>query len=1419
MSDPSIDLQRAIAALRLARSKIEALERARHEPIAVVAMACRFPGGDGPEAFWQLLRDGREAITEVPPERWRLADYYDPNPHALGRTHSRHGGFLPGVFEFDPERFGISQTEAEAMDPQQRLLLEVAAEAFERAGDATLEGSNTGVFVGISTHDNAQRALRDDAPELVGVHTGTGNAFSTAAGRVAYVFGLHGPCLALDTACSSSLVAAHFACESLRAGECDRALVAGVNVLMAPAITVYFSRLGVLAPDGHCRSFDADARGYVRSEGCGALVLRRLHDAERDGDPIIGVIRGSAVNANGRGNGLTAPSRAAQVAVIRRALMTAGIEPTQVGYIEAFGSGTPQGDAVELRALGDVFAGRPAGDLPIASVKSNIGHAEAASGTASLIKALLCLQHAQLPSSLHLDRPNPAIADGESPVRVLQALEAFAAERSRIVGVSGFGFGGTNAHLVLESAPSRISTSQPGPHLLTLSARTAAALERRRADLIALLEDRPDMSIASLSRGCAAVRSYTHRLALACDDLETALLRLRSGEFHRGQVAPVALSVTSDAPLTNDRTSALDRIAARYVEGVEPPWHELLEPGPRESLPPHPFTRRHMACLPVRSPHPSEAPPPSSSQSLVAELLAQTLPRRRDRIAQWLTSKLDALDHGGTRHGSSPPAALGLDSIAVVDLIQSIQRELELQIYPEELLGAGSITALADLLANEVGRHHAGAREPATAPDFERTAARRHIAAHTGTIALASAAPPTDRETNHKLASALFLLSAPRCGSTLLRAMLAGHPRLFAPPELHLLGHEDMAAWHRELAPRMMHLGLLQALLGLGLDSTVANAKLESWIETATPTAAVHAELQALAGTRRLVDKSPGHALDPRALARAEALFDTPRYVILTRHPYAAIESFVRLRMSQLFGAGGLDPQLVAEAVWERSYANLESFAAEIGPGRCHRLSFEQLVSDPEPTLQRLCEFLGIEFDAAMLAPHDGNRMVDGARRAIGFIGDPNFASRSRIDPALGEAWKDVRLPWRLAPETAALARRLGYETPAEPEDRVDDPIADATLPARFEVAPARVRGPDDEVLLTGATGFLGVHLAAEILTQTEHPLRCLVRAQSPAAALQRVRAAMLEHGVWRAEWHARLHAEPADLAAPRLGLSSDRWDALARGSCAIFHNGAQVNFGLPYAALRGSNIEGTLWALRLAAHDHQKPLHFVSSKGVFHGEVYPGDTTILEDEPVRPPLGSLAYQQSKWAAEQLVIAARALGLSTTVYRPGRIGGHSHTGRINPDDLVYRILRACMQVGSIPDVPVQLEITPVDHVAAAIVRISSNSSASGRAYNLAHPRPIAMLELRDALARSGLPLALSSYASWRAAVLARPDSPMSSLRSLLGEQPPSRLDDTRLDATNTRTNDPSWSPPPVIEQLLIDVAFMRGAGLLEEPSS
>ena len=370
---------------------------------------------------------------------------------------TRWGGFLEDVDRFDPSFFGISPREAVSIDPQQRLLLETTWEAIERAGLPAdgLAGSATGVYVGICGNDYQSMMLARGV-ESLDLYTFLGSAHSASVGRLSYWLGLQGPNMAVDTACSSSLVAVHLACQALRSGECTAALAGGVNLLLTPELTVHFSRLRVLSPTGRCHTFSADADGFVRSEGCGMLVLKRLSEAERDGDPILAVIRGSAVNQDGRSQGLAAPNGPAQEAVIRQALAQAGVSPASIGYVETHGTGTPLGDPIEVQALGAVLGeGRAAEDpLRIGSVKTNIGHTESAAGVAGLIKVVLALSHARIPRSLHFTEPNPHIAWSELPVRV--ASEAAPWERNgvpRRAGVSSFGISGTNAHVVLEEAP------------------------------------------------------------------------------------------------------------------------------------------------------------------------------------------------------------------------------------------------------------------------------------------------------------------------------------------------------------------------------------------------------------------------------------------------------------------------------------------------------------------------------------------------------------------------------------------------------------------------------------------------------------------------------------------------------------------------------------------------------------------------------------------------------------------------------------------------------------------------------------------------------------------------------------------------------------------------------------------------------
>ncbi len=483
MNDPRNLLQDSLATIRRLQARLAASEARSREPIAIIGAGCRYPGEvENVDDLWRVVRDGVDAVSEVPADRWNVDAYYDPDPAAPNKSVTRRAGFVGEVDRFDPQFFGISPREAQTMDPQQRLLLETAYEALESAGLAVdqLVGSATGVFVGFKTRDYA-RVLQASGLDLSDVHSATGGAMNVAAGRISFTFGFQGPSMALDTACSSSLVATHLACQSLRTGESDLALAGGVNLILSTDAMVLYSRWGILAPDGTCKTFDADADGFGRAEGCAVIALKRLSDAREAGDPILAVIRGSAVNSDGRSSGLTVPNGPAQEAVLRKALANAGLKAADIDYVEAMGTGTPLGDLIEVEALGAVLgAGRPAGSpLRIGSVKTNLGHTEAASGLAGLLKTVMALRHETLPPNLHFSTPNPRIDWGRLPIEVQATSTAWPrGDRARRAGVSSFGFSGTNAHVILEEAPVRgqAPETRPGAVLLPLSARNEQAL-------------------------------------------------------------------------------------------------------------------------------------------------------------------------------------------------------------------------------------------------------------------------------------------------------------------------------------------------------------------------------------------------------------------------------------------------------------------------------------------------------------------------------------------------------------------------------------------------------------------------------------------------------------------------------------------------------------------------------------------------------------------------------------------------------------------------------------------------------------------------------------------------------------------------------------------------------------------------------
>ncbi len=533
-------IKKSILAIQKLKTELSTLKQQVNEPIAITGMACRYPGGiHSPAQFWEVLKNGTDTIQEIPDNRWKNSDYYDSNPNTRGKTYVTKGGFIENIDKFDNQFFGVSEQEALYMDPQQRILLEVSCEAIENAAIdiKSLENTDTGVFIGITnTADYARRHFLSNNPEKIEVYSITGYTPTSASGRISFLLGLQGPNIALDTGCSSSLVSVHLACQSLRSGESSLALAGGVNALMAPHANIGLSYMSGLSKSGHCKTFDQTADGFIRSEGCGMLVLKKLSDAKRDNDNIIAIIRSSLVNNDGRSNGFTAPNSKAQEKLIKQTLNKAKLQPGDISYLEAHGTGTIIGDPIELEALKNTYANinlrNKNNMLHLGSVKTNLGHTEGAAGVAGILKVVLAIQNKKIPPNLHFQNPSKFIDWHEMAVKVPTKLTDWSTNGTIKRGaVSAFGISGTNAHLIIEEAPEqKIETPAclfSKNNILAVSTNYKDGLFIQAEAYKQFIQERTDLPLAAICANSLIRKSHhSHRITFAGNSRKELIQKL-----------------------------------------------------------------------------------------------------------------------------------------------------------------------------------------------------------------------------------------------------------------------------------------------------------------------------------------------------------------------------------------------------------------------------------------------------------------------------------------------------------------------------------------------------------------------------------------------------------------------------------------------------------------------------------------------------------------------------------------------------------------------------------------------------------------------------------------------------------------------------------------------------------------------------
>jgi phthiocerol/phenolphthiocerol synthesis type-I polyketide synthase E len=1310
--------------------------------IAIVGMAGRFPGANDLDIFWENVRNGIESLSTFSEEELAASGVSPSLLQDLRYVRSR--GVLDGASLFDAPFFGFYPREAQILDPQQRVFLECAWEALENAGyDPTRFPGSIGVFAGAST--NGYFTLLANSPAIRAVTDDFQLLLSTdkdyLATRVSYKLGLSGPSYTVQTACSTSLVATHLACQSLLNGECDMALAGGVSIMIPQRAGYMAVTGGVLSPDGHCRAFDARAEGTLGGDGVGIVTLRRLQDALAAGDTIRAVIKGSAINNDGdRKVGFTAPSVEGQARVIRAAHIAAEVEPETISYVEAHGTATPLGDPIEVAALTQAFRYRThkRGFCGIGSVKTNIGHLDVAAGVAGLIKTTLALEHRELPPSLHFERPNPEIDFNTSPFFVNATQRPWESDNGpRRAGVSAFGVGGTNAHIVLEEAP-LLPPSGPSRvyQLLTLSAKTDAALERSATKLAAHLRHRPDYNLADVAYTLqVGRRAFDQRQALVC--AETA----EAAKVLEGQAADMILS---GAPFVPSRSVVFmfPGGGAQYANMAhdlylsEPLFREQVDRC-AELLAPH----LKLDLRDVLYPALDMAPRTAINENTVFPAALFTIEYALARL--WMAWGVQPQAMIGHSLGEYVAACLAgvftlEDALAIVALRGQLFDQLPAGAMLSSALSARELEPLLPpgvTLAVINAPRSCVASGPCDGIDeLERRLAGRAVDYRRLHLTIAGHSPAIDR------VAGIF--------EQFIRS------RRLSPPQLPFLSNVT-GTWitaEQTTDPSYWALHLRQTVrFSEGIVELLRQPD-RAFLEVGpgwTLSSLVHAHREteqppfAVTSLRHAQDDQPDTALLLGALGRL--------WVAGVDIDWTAFYRGQRRRRLPLPGYA-----FERQHHWPELALARSPFAVENAPVT-HKSMPEDTLSSPAP--------------ARAVAKVDAKRHVEGRLSAIwrALFGieqigaDSNFFDlgghsllATRVLFAINEAF-GVDLPLKAllrAPTVAQLTTTIeqARDSAVLPDTPSLDPAAEVWLDETIVPPPDTGDHLPSAGLLTGATGYLGAYLLHELLRQTAGDVFCLVRATDSTEGLARLRRTLQSYQIWDDRDAARIIPVIGDLEQPLLGLSEDCFRGLARRIGAIYHCGARVHFTYPYASLKANNVLGTQEILRLAACERLKPVHHISTTAVFAPHST-GSNLITEDDPL-PNVDALptGYAQSKWVAEKIIDIARARGMSVAVYRPGAVTGDTRTSMCRPDDAVWRLLKSCIQLGVAPEIESEIASAPVDYVSRAIVAIAQHPGAIGKHFHLTAPNMTPWRDIFAAARSLGYSLQPVDYAGWRAAL-------------------------------------------------------------------